>query len=191
MPDTVTQNLSIYDGLKNIYYALETKDDSTGVTYGTPKKLGHARRAEITKEIEVTNVYGDNAAVATRTRLKTITLSIETTDIPLADQAALLGHTIDSSTGAMTAKSDDNAPYVAILFEATKMTGGSVFYKFYKGKFAEADETLNTQEDTLEPVAPSMEGTFIARTYDGSLFTKADSTDTKSASITSAWFESV
>lgn len=191
MPDVVKQNLSIYDGLKNIYYALETKDDSTGASYDTPKKLGHARRAEMTKETEVTNVYGDNAAVATRTRLKTITLTIETTDIPLEDQAVLLGHSVDSVTGAITAKADDNAPYVAILFEATKMTGGSVFYKLYKGKFAETDESLNTQEDTLEPTAPSMEGTFIARTYDGSLFTKADSTETKSASITSAWFDSV
>ena len=119
MPDVVKQNLSIYDGLKNIYYALETKDDSTGTSYNTPKKLGHARRAEMTKETEVTNVYGDNAAVATRTRLKTITLTIETTDIPLEDQAVLLGHTVDSVTGAITAKADVYVFYFVILFEGS------------------------------------------------------------------------
>lgn len=185
------QKSSIRDGLKNIYYALLTKDDSTGATYNTPKKLGRARKASVTKETETVTVYGDNVAVATKTRLKSLGLSIETTDIPLEDQAILLGHGYDSLTGVMTAKGDDSAPYVAILFEATKMTGGSIFYKLAKGKFAETNEEMSTQEESMSPTSPSLDGTFIAREYDDVIYTKADSAESISATVTSAWYNSV
>lgn len=185
------QKMGVIDGLKNIYYAELTKDDETGATYGTPKKLGHARNAEVTKETEEVKIFGDNMAVATRTRLKTIGVTIETTDIPLEDQAKLLGHDYNQTTGEMTAKSDDSAPYVAILFEATKLTGGSVFYKLYKGKFKETNESLATQEEDINPQSPSLDGTFIARIYDGNVYSKLDSAESISAGSASAWFESV
>ena len=152
----VVQKLGVKDGLKNIYYAKLTKDDDTGVTYDTPKKIGHARKATITKETETVTIYGDNIAVATKTRLKSVSLSIETTNIPLEDQAFLLGHGYDSVTGMMTAKGDDSAPYVAVFFEATKLTGGSAFYKLAKGKFAETNEEFSTQEESMNPTAPSL-----------------------------------
>ena len=190
MADTQTtvQKLGVKDGLKNVYYALLTKDDDSGVTYGTPKKLGHARKATITKETETVTVYGDNVAIATKTRLKSVALSVETTDIPLEDQAILLGHGYDSVTGMMTAKGDDSAPYVAVFFEATKLTGGSAFYKLAKGKFTETNEDLTTQEENMNPTSPSLDGTFIAREYDNVVYTKADSANSISETITSAWY---
>ena len=193
MPDTQTtvQKLGVKDGLKNVYYALLTKDDDSGVTYGTPKKLGHARKATITKETETVTIYGDNSAVATKTRLKSLGLSIETTNIPIEDQAALLGHDYNSSTGVMTAKGDDSPPYVAILFEATKFTGGSIFYKFCKGKFTETNEEFSTQEESMNPTAPSLDGNFIARENDNAFYIKADSSNSISETITTAWYDSV
>lgn len=188
MPETQVQKLGVKDGLKNVYYALLTKDDNTGATYGTPKKLGHARKATITKETETVTIYGDNAAVATKTRLKSLGLSIETSNIPLEDQAILLGHSYDSTTGLMTAKGDDSPPYVAIFFEATNFTGGSTFYKMCKGKFTETDEDMSTQEENIEPNAPSLDGNFIAREYDKVFYTKADSSNSKSETITNAWY---
>lgn len=185
------QKSGIKDGLKNIYYAVLTKDDDTGATYDTPKKLGRARKATITKETETVTVYGDNVAVATKTRLKSLGLSIETTDIPVKDQAILLGHSYNSSTGVMTAKGDDSAPYVAILFEATKLTGGSIFYKLAKGKFAESNEEMATQEESMSPTSPSLDGTFIAREYDDVIYTKADSAESISATVTSNWYDSI
>ena len=188
---TQVQKLGVKDGLKNVYYALLTKDDDTGVTYGDPKKLGHARKATITKETEKVTIYGDNAAVATKTRLKSLSLSIETTNIPLVDQAILLGHSYDSVTGVMTAKGDDSPPYVAILFEATKLTGGSNFYKLAKGKFTETNEELTTQEENMNPTSPSLDGTFIAREYDNVFYTMADSAESISATVTSEWYDDV
>lgn len=191
MSETQVQNLSIKDGLKNIYYARLTKDDSTGVTYDTPVKLGHARKATISKETETVTVYGDNAAVVTKTRLKSLGLSIESTNISIKDQAILLGHGYDSVTGVLTAKGDDSAPYVAVLFEATKMTGGSVFYKLCKGKFTETNEDMATQEENISPSSPTLEGKFIVRDFDNVFYTKADSAESISASVTSAWYDSV
>ncbi len=188
MSEIQIQKLGVKDGLKNCYYALLTKDDETGVTYGTPVKLGHARKANITKEIETAKIYGDNVAVGTKSRLKSVAVSIETTNIPLKDQAILLGHGYDSVTGMMTAKGDDSAPYVALFFEATKFTGGSEFYKFAKGKFAEGNEEFSTQEENMSTTSPSMEGTFIARENDNVIYTKADSAESISTTITSAWY---
>lgn len=191
MSETQVQKLSVKDGLKNIYYARLTKDNSTGVTYDTPVKLGHARKATITKETETVTVYGDNAAVATKTRLKSLGLSIETTDIPIKDQAILLGHGYDSVTGVLTASGDDSAPYVAVLFEATKMTGGSVFYKLCKGKFAETNEEMATQEENMSPSSPTLEGKFIVRDYDNVFYTKADSAESISTAVTNTWYNNV
>lgn len=188
MSETQVQKLGVKDGLKNVYYALLTKDDETGATYDTPKKLGHARKATITKETETVTIYGDNAAVATKTRLKSLGLSVETTDIPLEDQAILLGHSYNSTTGLMIAKGDDAPPYVALFFEATNFTGGSTFYKFFKGKFTETNEDVSTQEENMQPTSPSLDGKFIAREYDNAFYSKADSSNSKSVTITNAWY---
>ena len=185
---TAVQKLGVKDGLKNIYYAKLTKDDSTGATYDTPVKLGHARKATISKETEKVTIYGDNAAVATKTRLKSLGLSIETTDIPLEDQAVLLGHHYDTNTGLMVAKDDDEPPYVAVFFEATNFTGGSTFYKFFKGKFTETNEDISTKEESTAPTAPTLDANFIAREYDKAFYAKADSSNSKSTTITSAWY---
>ena len=190
MPDTTVEKLGVIDGLKNIYYALETKDDSSGATYGTPVKLGNARNADITKETETFKYYGDNRVVHTRNRLKSAEITIESTDIPLAERAKLLGHSIDAS-GKMTITSEDNPPYVALMFEATKLTGGSVFYKFYTGKFGETDESFATQEEDLSPTSPNLTGTFIAREFDGAIYSVADSANSISATVTSEWFDAV
>ena len=71
------------------------------------------------------------------------------------------------------------------------MTGGSIFYKLAKGKFAESNEEMSTQEENMSPSSPSMEGTFIAREYDGVVYTKADSAESISATVTSGWYTSV
>ena len=154
-------------GLKHIYYALITKDDDTGTTYDTPKKIGNAVSADINPTVNKTNLYGDDSAVATAISLGEITVTLETTDIPLEDQAILLGHDFDSTTGSMTAKGSDTAPDVAILFESEKHNGGTRCYKYLKGKFAPAQETINTKGENLEYQVPKNEGTFVTRQSDG------------------------
>lgn len=160
-------------GLRNFYYAVISADTASegntagSTTYGTMKKLGNAVSVDINPTINKTSLYGDDGAVATDISFGEVTVTIETTDIPLADQAILLGHTYDSATSALTAKSSDVAPYVGLAFESQKHDGGIRCVKLYKGKFSPSQETINTKGENIEYQTPKLEGTFVARQSDG------------------------
>ena len=68
-------------GLKNIYYAKLTKDDSSGVTYETPAKIGDAVSVDISPTTQTANLFGDDMAVATDISLQEVSVTIETTDM--------------------------------------------------------------------------------------------------------------
>lgn len=160
-------------GLKNIHYAVisgDTAGDGTNAgstTYGTPKKIGNAVSVDIQPSTQKAALYGDDMAVATATTMGEVTVTLETTDIPLADQAVLLGATYDSVNNTITAKSSDVAPYVGIAFESEKHDGGIRCIKLLKGKFAPAQQTINTKGENIEYQVPRIEGTFVARQSDG------------------------
>lgn len=178
-------------GLKNIYYAKLTKDDTTGATYETPKKIGNAISVDIKTNSNTAKLYGDDMAVASNTTILDSTVTIETTDIPMEDRAILLGHTVHNETGLITAKGSDSPPYVAILFESDTHDGKTRYYKWLKGKFAPTQETINTRGENLEYQTPKMEATFVARQYDGAYEMIADSDNSLSESLISSWYESV
>ena len=160
-------------GLKNIYYAVisaDTASDGTtagSTTYGAPKKIGNAVSVDINPATQKNSLYGDDMAVATATSLGEVTVALETTDIPLEDQAILLGSTYDSQSGTIISKSSDVAPYVGIAFESEKHDGGTRCVKLLKGKFAPSQETINTKGENVEYTVPKIEGTFVARQSDG------------------------
>lgn len=153
-------------GLKNIYYAELTKDDTTGATYETPVKIGNAVSVDINPTTQTAKLFGDDMAVAANISLQEVSVTIETTDIPLEHQEVLLGHSYDSVSGTLTAKGSDTAPDVALLFESEKHDGGVRCVKLLKGKFAPSQETINTKGDNLNYQVPQLVGTFVSRQYD-------------------------
>lgn len=181
-------------GLKNIYYAplltdVAANDTVAGsATYETPKKIGNAVSADINPTTNTATLYGDDMAVATDITLNEVTVTIETTEIPLEDQAILLGHTYDSVSGSLTAKGSDTAPDVALLFESQNHSGGIRCVKLLKGKFAPSQETINTKGDSLEYQVPQLTGTFVARQSDSAWKIVKDFA--KDAD-TSSWYASV
>lgn len=178
-------------GLKDVYYAVLTKDDDTGATYSTPVKLGHAISMDIQPNTESGTLYGDNMAIATKTKLRDITITLETSDIPLKDRAIILGHTVDETTGKVTVKGDDKAVYVAILFSATTAEDTTQYYKYLKGKFSPSQQQIETEGEGINFQAPTMEGTFIARSSDGKIYEMIDSADEGSATLIENWFTTV
>lgn len=177
-------------GLKNIYYAIVESDTATATTYGTPVKIGNAMSVDINPTVNKTQLFGDDMAVAADVSLGEITVTLETTDIPLNDLANLLGNTYDSTSNTLVAKSSDSssAAYVALMFESTKHTGGIRCVKLYKGRFAPTQETINTKGENIEYQAPKLEGTFVARQSDGAWKMIKDYTEGES---TADWYTSV
>ena len=156
-------------GLKNLYYAIVESDTATTTTYGTPVKIGEAISVDINPTVNETKLFGDDMAVAVDNSLGEITVTIETTNIPLEDLANLLGHTYDSDSDTLIAKSSDSSgsAYVALLFESDKHDGGTRCVKLTKGRFKPSQETINTKGENLEYQSPRLEGTFISRLSDG------------------------
>jgi len=106
--------------------------------------------------------------------------------LPLEDKAALLGHKIID--GVMVSKTDDEAPYVAIMFESKQTQGAIQFEKLLKGKFAESQETFNTKGENIDYQLHSLNGSFVARAYDGQWRKTVVSTDT---TLAQTWYASV
>lgn len=175
-------------GLKNIYYAVVESDTATATTYGTPVKIGNAMSVDINPTVNTTKLFGDDMAVAVDNSLGEITVTIETTDIPLEDLANLLGHTVESDTLVAKASDSSSAAYVALMFESDKHNGGIRCVKLLKGRFAPTQETINTKGENLEYQTPRLEGTFVARESDGA-WKKVK--DYPAGTSTSDWYTSV
>lgn len=175
-------------GLKNIYYAKMESDTSSATTYATPEKIGHAISVEINIEEETASLYGDDAERDTYHQFKKATVTIGTTDIPLKDEAIILGHKYDSDTSTLIASGNDSAPYVALLFESDKQDGSTRCVKLLKGKFAPTQEGYNTRGATFDYQTPSLEGTFIVRESDNQWKMVRDFAK---GSNTSTWYTSV
>ena len=160
-------------GLKNIHYAKVTADTAPdgstagSTTYGALKKIGNAVSVDINPTVNKASLFGDDMAVATAIGLTEVTVTLETTDIPLEDLAILLGNAYDKATGKLKSKSSDVAPYVGIAFESEKHDGGIRCVKLLKGRFAPSQETINTKGENIEYQVPKIEGTFVARQSDG------------------------
>lgn len=176
-------------GLEDIYYAKLSNDSIGGsTTYDTPIKLGHAISVDMNPNVETSTLYGDNTAVATKTKLKDIDITVETDEIPLEHRAIILGHGYDSATGAVNVKGGDNAPYVALMFKCKTSKDTTQYYKFYKGKFAPDQESIKTEGENINWQTPKMKGKFIARDSDKKIYDMIDSGSSGAASLISSWF---
>ena len=173
-------------GVNKLYNALLTKDDSTEVTYGTPKRIVGLNTVDINPTVQKATAYGDDLPLETTSNITEITISFESVYLPLEDKASLLGHSVVD--GAMISKSGDEAPYVAIMFEAQQSGGAVQYEKFLKGKFSETQETFNTKGENLEYTLHSLEGSFVARENDGAWRKTVVSPDT---TVAATWYTSV
>jgi len=151
-------------GLKELHYALLTKDDSTGVTYSAPVKIAGAINAKISPKSNTETLYADDGPAETASALGEIEVELEVKDLPLTVQAALLGHTV--SNGVMVRKAGDTAPYVAIGFKSQKSNGKYRYVWLYKGKFELPEQEYKTKEDKPSFQTPKIKGTFVKREND-------------------------
>jgi phi13 family phage major tail protein len=149
-------------GLKNLYYAVLTKDDATGVSYLAPVKIAGAINAKISPKSNTEVLYADDGPDETATALGEIDVEFEAKDISLADQAALLGHSIVG--GVMLKKATDVAPYVALGFMSKKSNGQYRYIWLTKGMFALPDQEYATGEDKPKFQTPKLKGTSLMKT---------------------------
>lgn len=151
-------------GVSDFHYALLTKDDLTGVTYGEIKAIPKLVEVSVKASSQTDTLYADNGPAEVASALGEITVDITLADLPLEDQAALLGHTV--ANGVMVSKASDTAPDVAIGFVVTKSNGKKQYVWLLKGQFQLPEESYKTKGERIEFQTQKITGKFVKRVYD-------------------------
>ena len=178
-------------GLKNLYYAIMQSDTSGGTTYGTPVKIAGAIQVDINPQTSTNTLNADDMPFYVANSMSQIDVTVNTAQLPASDVAALLGHHLNAD-GGIDYASSDVAPYVAIMGQSEKADGNVRYFKLYKGKFIDSQETLQTKGDNVEYTTPQLTGSFVARVSDGKWKTVLDSEDLEEGSTAiENWFSQV
>ena len=148
-------------GVQKFFYAKQLTADaapSTAATYDTPKAIAGLRSVGVDIEQSQNTLYADDSAFETESGAPEITISLELAQLPLEDQAALLGATYDSTNKILTSKSTDSAPYVCVMFAGTMSDGGYRGVKVFKVKFGIPSDEYATKEEDTEWQPQTIEG---------------------------------
>lgn len=174
-------------GLRDLYRAPITVDESGKETYGTPVRMAKAISAEISVEVAEAILYADDGADEVVKEFISGELTLNVNDIMPDDLAAILGQTQDAD-GVVYAGEDDEPPYMAIGFRAKKANGMYKYIWLYKVKFAIPSESYNTKGDSIEFTTPEITGQFIKRP-DGKW--KAEHVAVPTEQAAASWFSAV
>lgn len=154
-------------GLKRLFYAILTKDDETGVAYGTPKRLSGVNKANVTRKVNEATFDADDKIWETAYAYDATELELTVADLMPEDYAALLGHTVVGAELRKNTADAGNVPTVAIGFEATKSNGKSKLIWLYGGKFQPPNDENEAASKSITLRPATIKASFIGHNYDG------------------------
>lgn len=149
-------------GLDSLYYATITEDADGVETYGTPKVLAKAIKADLSVELAEAILYADDAAAESIKSFKSGKLSLGVDDIGIEKAQDLTGSTVDKN-GVLVSATEDIGKYVAVGFRAMKATGTYRYFWLYKVQFGIPATNLQTKGDSISFQTPTIEGTIMRR----------------------------
>ncbi len=151
-------------GLRDLYYAVISQDDSSGYSAGTPVYLAPAMTASLAPATNSKTQYADDAPFDVMTAEGETKIEVEVTNLPMYTLAAITGAVYDS-TNHRVFDNGGTPPYLALGFRAKKSTGGYKYYWFQKGRFSKPSEEMASDSDTPDPKAQKLTFTAIKSTY--------------------------
>jgi len=174
-------------GLRDLYRAPITVDESGNESYGAPVRMAKAISAEMSVEVAEAILYADDGADEVVKEFVSGELTLNVNDLMPADLAAILGQTQDDDNVVYAGEADD-PPYMAIGFRAKKANGMYKYIWLYKVKFAIPSESYTTKGDGIEFATPEITGQFIKRP-DGNW--KAEHVALPTEAAAASWFTAV
>lgn len=179
-------------GLKNLHYAIITKEDDSQTVYSEVKPFGPAMALNIQPSINRSNLRADDAVLFSDSAKGPIAVTVNTAYLEKEVEADVLGKTIHAN-GLISDNINDEAPYIAIGGEAASARGGSEFFWLYRVKLAPAEENKETKQETPTYQTPNLTGEAIPRIHDGEEKVKAwsEDSDIVDKKIFDQWFDEV
>ena len=182
-------------GLDKMYYSKITETNGNE-TYGTPKQLAKAIKADLSVELAEAVLYADDGIAEVVKEFKSGKLSLGVDEIGISAAQDLTGATVDEN-GVLISTSEDSGTPVAIGFRAKKANGKYRYFWLYRVKFGIPATNLETKGDSIKFSTPTIEGTVMRRSKLDSLNNhpwKAEVSEDDSgvvALIITDWFTSV
>lgn len=148
-------------GLQNVFVALVEADTDGEYVTGTPYHLIPAGEMSRTVSSDKTNVYYDNGIFYVSGKEGYTEITISGAALRPADIAALVGKTIDATTGAVLDTGEFKETFYALGGETDNVDGTKEMFWFLKGTFDTPDQTDKTKDDSTDTNGTSLKFTAI------------------------------
>lgn len=148
-------------GLRNFRYGLLTEADDGTPSYAGPLTPGKAISCNVDISNNDATLYADDSLAESDTSFQNGTVTMSIDDEDTTTMATMLGHDVDSETGAMVRNVNDTAPYIGFGRIIVKQVNNTYKYKvefLYKVKMSEPSQEDNTKGESVEFGTSELEG---------------------------------
>lgn len=152
-------------GLSEIYIDAITDTPEAYTPAGKPEQLIPAGELKITKSVDKTRVYYDNAVFAEIAKEAPSEMELIGAAIRAAFNAWLEGKDVDATTGAILDDGDVHEKYFAISGKKDYTDGTSEYFWFLKCSFGGAEEATKTEDDSTDAAGMTLPFTAYKTQY--------------------------
>ena len=184
MAETV-KKFGLLRGLSEIFIC-EIEDTPEGYKpIGTPQQLIPAGELKITKSVDKTQVYYDNAMYAEIAKEAPSEMEIIGAAIRAAYIAWLEGKRVDNSTGAIMDDGDVHGKYFAVSGKKDYTDDTSEYFWFLKCTYGGSEEATKTKDDSTDAAGMTLPFTAYKTQYkfnalnNGAKVVRIDTANTK------------
>lgn len=151
-----------YCGLRDVYVAKVTQNDTEGYTAGTPVKMARAIKAKISDKFTSEKLYSDDGVEGMLQAYEGTDVELEVNTLAAADRAAFFGQAY--LNGFLLKSAEDEAPEVALGYRVRRLNGKFDFVWMYCGRFAQGNEE-NYETEAASKIAQTntVKGEFYQR----------------------------
>lgn len=158
-------------GVDEFYYGV-LNDAGTAIVAAAPERVKFIQDIEVAMSSEIVRAYGDNKVAELGVAHGGVGVSGNFHKIPQSDKDVLLG--LEVSAGGLSAHgSNDNPPYVAVVFAKTYEDGSKEYVGLPKGKFMKTNISGATKQGSTTFGQDAISAEFMDREVTG--FTKEKS----------------
>lgn len=151
-----------YCGLRDVYVAKVTQNDTEGYTAGTPVKMARAIKAKISDKFTSEKLYSDDGVEGMLQAYEGTDVELEVNTLAAADRAAFFGQAY--LNGFLLKSAEDEAPEVALGYRVRRLNGKFDFVWMYCGRFAQGNaENYETEAASKTAQTNTVKGEFYQR----------------------------
>lgn len=155
-------------GLRDIYLAKVTKNESGAYAASTPFKFARAIKAKVTDNYNSEKIFSDDGTEDIVNTYQGTTIELEVNTLAPQDRATLWDRLY--AAGYLVEAAEDTPPELALGYRTRQLNGKYEFVWYYCGKFDQGqDEEYNTIEDKKNAVTSTIKASFYERAKTDSL----------------------